>query len=287
MAQNDVKETVQQDTAKVSNGHAPARVETALAYAHAGVPTFPVRIDAKPGGGWSKKPLTAAAGGYGDARWGASADPDTVRRAWADKKRANAVGRPTGNGVVVFDADTYKGAAIPAELPPTRTATTRSGGRHLYYAVPADVHIPSTEGVYAPGVDVRGDGGYIVAVGTPGYAWIDAEVPIAELPAELLERVARKNRRAGAGRMPAVTYVAPGERWAHLQDLGVRLTRAGLTSADAIERVLLVEWDAVCDDTQHDPDQTRDDIRRYAEWIAGSDIAQREADEAAFWAAQR
>jgi hypothetical protein len=134
---------------------------------------------------------------------------------------------------------------------------------------------------------VRGDGGYVVAVGTPGYEWLDPDAAMHELPAEVLERVARKNRRAGAGRMPAVTYVAPGERWAYLQDLGVRLTRAGLTSADTIERVLLVEWAAVCDDTQHDPDQTRDDIRRYAEWIADSDIAQREADEAAFWAANR
>jgi hypothetical protein len=44
----------------------------------------------------------------------------------------------------------------------TYTVMTGSGGRHLYYVAP-DFTVPNSAGKIAPGVDVRGDGGMVVA----------------------------------------------------------------------------------------------------------------------------
>jgi hypothetical protein len=40
------------------------------------------------------------------------------------------------------------------------------------------VEIGSRAGI-APGIDVRGNGGYVIVPPSPGYRWIDSETPIA------------------------------------------------------------------------------------------------------------
>ena len=52
-------------------------------------------------------------------------------------------------------------------FPPTVAARTRSGGWHFFYTTPPDRRVLNTEGELAgvgktPGIDVRGDGGYII-----------------------------------------------------------------------------------------------------------------------------
>jgi hypothetical protein len=102
------------------------------------------------------------------------------------------LGLPTGDGLIVIDVDTDKGGEIPDWAPHTYTVYTPSGGWHLYYAV--DREVPNSAGRLADGVDVRGDGGYVVAPPTPGYR-VAIEAPIAQLDALLLTAV---QRRGGA-----------------------------------------------------------------------------------------
>ena len=115
-------------------------------------------------------------------------------RRWPD---AN-VGVVTGaiSNLVVLDIDPNHGgdASIGrlerqlAPLPVTVQATTGGGGRHLYFAHPGGL-VRNRAGL-AQGIDVRGDGGYIVAppsVHPSGrrYAWVLGRSPAEMVPAAL------------------------------------------------------------------------------------------------------
>ena len=73
-------------------------------------------------------------------------------------------------------------------MTPTATAATGGGGWHLYYRHPSGPLLPALPG--HPGVDVKADGGYVVAPPSvhPGtgrrYRWA-GERPVAEMPPAL------------------------------------------------------------------------------------------------------
>lgn len=131
----------------------------------------------------------------------ATTDP-VVIGAWWDRWPEANIGVRTGavSGIVVLDVDSYAGGedglaelvAAYGELVETMEAETGGGGRHLIFAHPGDtVDIRNKAGL-APGVDVRGDGGYIVAppslhVSGALYRWSTTMTP-APLPAWLIER---------------------------------------------------------------------------------------------------
>jgi P4 family phage/plasmid primase-like protien len=108
---------------------------------------------------------------------------------------AALIGVPTGaaSGLVVIDVDVkngQKGAAWleenAAALPPTRTHKTRSGGLHLLFRKPAGVEIRNSASHLAPGVDVRGEGGYVVVPPSPDYQVAD-DTESAEMPRWLIK----------------------------------------------------------------------------------------------------
>jgi hypothetical protein len=92
-------------------------------------------------------------------------------RAWFRERPDNNVGIVTGaiSGLVVLDIDPGHGgedslARLLREhgpLPQTVEARTGGGGRHVYFAHPGGV-VRNKVGL-APGIDVRGDGGCVVA----------------------------------------------------------------------------------------------------------------------------
>src|SRR5688572_27901791 len=49
------------------------------------------------------------------------------------------------------------------ELAAAYEVVTGRGGRHLFYSIPEGAEIRNSAGKIAPGVDVRGVGGYVVA----------------------------------------------------------------------------------------------------------------------------
>ena len=173
---------------------AVAPLDAALAYATEGWWVLPV---ASPG------PLVCTCGGPCDnpgkhplTRRGvhdASADPAQIRRWWRRWPGAN-VGIATGarSGLSVVDVDLHHGATASLDalaaaghvLPPTLRALTGGGGFHLFYRQPAEVTVPNTVGRLPgieeplPGIDLRGDGGYVVAppsrhVSGRPYRWPD------------------------------------------------------------------------------------------------------------------
>lgn len=157
---------------------------------------------------------------------GASAVEEVVRSWWARWPDAN-VGVVTGavSGIVVVDIDGEKGlASVKAaglELPRTMCCTT-GRGIHVYFKHPG-WRVPNRAGVL-PGVDVRGDGGFVVAppsVHPSGrrYSWYKGcapphEVTLAELPARLCELLkgAPVVARGGASGAGFLEGVAEGER---------------------------------------------------------------------------
>jgi hypothetical protein len=168
-------------------------LDTALDYAARGWHVFPL----KPG---DKKPATAH--GLKDA----TTDEETIRAWWERNPRYN-IGIATGavSGIVVVDTDNPE-AEEYVQLQgdtPTRQQTTAKG-RHRLYRHPGTDTRNTTALHGVAGLDVRGDGGYIVAapsVHPSGvvYEW-ENDADLAPLPAWVTRKREREQTTAaGAG----------------------------------------------------------------------------------------
>ncbi|MBY0461005.1 MAG: bifunctional DNA primase/polymerase, partial [Gemmataceae bacterium] len=121
---------------------------------------------------------------------------------WAETGNLPNVGIATGAGsmIVVVDID-VKGGGLEtlalwkqehADFPNTPTVKTPTGGLHLYFKYTPGVG--SKTGI-APGIDIRGDGGQVVAppsIHANGglYEWLISLLhPLAELPEWLLDLI--------------------------------------------------------------------------------------------------
>ncbi len=148
--------------------------------ARLGLPAFPCNSE--------KRPLDE--GGFHTA----TRDTAELARMF-DRRAATMIGVPTGrvSGLVVIDVDVKPGreSGMPwldanrASLPQTRTHKTRSGGLHLLFRVPEGAEIRNSQSRIAPGIDVRGEGGYIIVPPSPGYALADDTQP-ADMPSWLV-----------------------------------------------------------------------------------------------------
>lgn len=168
-------------------------LDHALQYAARGWPVFRVT--------GFKTPLKGSHG-----HLDATTDPETIRRWWNERPKAN-IALACGE-LVVLDLDggqeafaSPRGAALKAlaaghgGLPRTLTSQTARGA-HLIYRAPAGVTIRSSneprDSKGAPGVDIKGHGGWIVlppsinAKSGFEYRWA-LDVPIAPLPDWLIE----------------------------------------------------------------------------------------------------
>jgi hypothetical protein len=161
-------------------------LDLALELASQNLPVFPCAE--------SKRPAIAeAVGGHGHLD--AVTDPDAVRELFARTPYARLVGVPTGkrSGFDVLDTDPRHGGHLwEAEhahrLPRTRMHRTRGGGYHRLFRHAEGAR--NRAGCPVPGVDVRGEGGYVVWPPSTGYSVAD-DAPIAEWPPWLLEVVRR------------------------------------------------------------------------------------------------
>jgi hypothetical protein len=124
----------------------------------------------------------------------ATTEKRAIVAAWTAQSAAN-VGVATGakSGLVVLDVDPRNGGdASLAELerihgtvPVTPSVETGGGGRHFYFAAPEGA---VRSGVLADGLDVKADGGYVIAppsVHPDGgvYRWANGPtVPLAPCP---------------------------------------------------------------------------------------------------------
>jgi len=134
--------------------------------------------------------------------------PDLVER-WLAKPNLNGAivtGKISGIFVVDIDSDDARKAFFANEVPPTAIVKTAKGW-HVYFKHPG-FDVRNSAGKIMSGIDVRGDGGYVVAPGSvhpdgTEYVWEDSS-PIAEAPDWLLDLLRPKERPRPATGAPAI-----------------------------------------------------------------------------------
>jgi hypothetical protein len=154
-----------------------------LDFAARGFQVFPL----KPSG---KEPATRR------GLYEATSNTATLRR-WFTGAHPYNIGVRTGvpSGVFVLDIDGERGFSSLAKLVelhgllPSTLVSTTGKGRHYWFV--ARSPIPCSVGKIAPGIDIRGDGGYVVAppsIHPNGaiYRWVN-DAPPAEAPDWLLK----------------------------------------------------------------------------------------------------
>lgn len=178
----------------------------ALHYAARGWPVFPL----EPKG---KRPLGAlVAHGLLDA----TTDVGTIRSWWSRIPSAN-VGIRTGvvSDLIVLDVDGELGMESMATLLslhgdfPVLAVRTGSSGLHVYFQYPKGLEISNSAGKLGRGLDVRGDGGYVVAPPSVhpnghSYSWNCHEsVQAPEMPNWLADLLQRDPRPSSQQHRPA------------------------------------------------------------------------------------
>jgi hypothetical protein len=200
----------------------------------------------------------------------ATLDQETLRDWWAETPDCNvAIATGEKSGLVVVDVDLrYGGDAslfdletrfgVPQETPQAET----SNGWHLYFSHRGG-RLRSGFGAHLPGLDVKAEGGYVVAppsIHPDGsvYRWKLApeDTALAELPAgwvELLRRPAGGEEPAARRDTPLLT---PGRRHKGLCALAGRLVNAGLGPGALAEALARHNQDH-CDPPLPEPEVTR------------------------------
>jgi hypothetical protein len=186
--------------------------QAALDFAARGFHAFPV----PPGTKKSHKKAEHSGG----RPWGATTDAEELRRDWRRWPEAN-VGLATGarSGFFVVEADTAAGHGVDGianlaalidahggEWPETVEALSPSGSWHVWFRWPDGGGIPTNAGRLAPGVDLRGEGGMVLAPPSakPGaaepYRWKNppGRFPLADCPPWLLALARATGRKGGA-----------------------------------------------------------------------------------------
>ncbi|MFD4525062.1 bifunctional DNA primase/polymerase [Streptomyces sp. NPDC058470] len=119
-------------------------------------------------------------GRFGHGVYDASTDPRRIRTLFTAAPWATGYGIACGlppYHLIGIDLDTKSGTESSAALrelalrhlftiPETVVVLTPSGGRHLWLSGPPDVAVPNSASRLAPGIDVRGAGGYLVGPGS-------------------------------------------------------------------------------------------------------------------------
>jgi Bifunctional DNA primase/polymerase, N-terminal/Primase C terminal 1 (PriCT-1) len=271
-------------------------LDAALGYVRLGLPVFPIwtvlpslaggtyicgcgRYPCKDAG---KHPMARLAPhGFKDA----TTDEDLVKHWWASAPNAN-VGIATGRSCTVLDVDPRHGgdrtlAKLEQQrglLPNTWRVRTGGGGTHVYFT--ANVDVRNSAGKIGEGLDVRGDGGYVIAppslhVSGNHYAWQSPPdaTALAALPAWLLTTA------------PAAKFATPVTSWRALVKHGVGEGRRN----DAVARLaghllrryvdplvtldLMISWNV----THCRPPLEQDEVVRIVDNIATKELKRREA----------
>ncbi|MEU8488114.1 bifunctional DNA primase/polymerase [Streptomyces sp. NPDC048641] len=228
----------------------------------------------------SPAPCHGECGRPGHGVYDATTDPGRIRDLFAAAPRATGYGIACGlppHHLIGVDLDTKSGTDSSAALrelalrhlftiPDTVVVATPSGGRHVWLSGPPDVVVPNSAGRLAPGIDIRGAGGYLVGPGSRTAQGVysavpgTAHLPVAPCPSALLRLLTPPPRvhhpspahvgQHGQGLVQFVLAAHEGQRntrlfWAacraYERDLGDSLTnalveaatRTGLTEREA------------------------------------------------------
>ena len=183
----------------------------------------------------------------------ATTDPAKIAEWWGGGSTYN-VAIATGNGLVVLDVDTNHDAGKFGDetladleqqygpLPETWTCLTGGGGVHYYFQ--CDDPALTVAAGFAPGLDYRGAGGYVLAPPSAhpttgrAYEWeassTPTSVPLAPLP-DWLHRLmlqGKRDKTKQAKSKEAPGKIAEGRRNEEMFHLAASLRAKGLTVAE-------------------------------------------------------
>jgi hypothetical protein len=158
------------------------------------------------------------------------ATPNGFKDAVAQSARASEfegynVGLRTGaeSGIVVLDVDKKHGGleslhtlldAHGYDWAETLAVVTGGGGRHFYFQHPG--HPVRNRAGILPGIDIRGDGGYVVAPPSlhesgEAYRYVNEDAPIQVMPGWLVDLLGPRDAQAVPGRAEVVSGSEKGE----------------------------------------------------------------------------
>lgn len=167
------------------------KLETALRYQALGLSIIPAGPNKVPLIEWRK---------YQSER----ATEKQIREWWSIWEDANpAIVTGEISGVVVLDFDikhNRKSSDFEFPIPVTGYAKSGSGGEHFYFKHPR-IKVTNSSAVFGLGVDVRGDGGIVLAppsVNDKGgiYEWtVPLEDSLADMPEWLLQKTTQREKK--------------------------------------------------------------------------------------------
>ncbi|SMO57760.1 phage/plasmid primase, P4 family [Gracilimonas mengyeensis] len=175
----------------------------------------------------------------------ATNNPNQVREWWRSWPEAN-IGIVCGelSNLVVLDVDPRHGGEKSLDeleerlgnFTQTTTIITGGGGNHFYYRYPGQGKIKNSNGKLGDGLDIKTDGGYIVAPGClhqsgQTYDWLIGLDEIKAFPEKLIQALnkpATKQKKEDKKHSLSSTDPIPeGERNNTLFELGVLLRKKG------------------------------------------------------------
>ncbi len=241
-------------------------LDAAVAYARSGLPIFPCKLN--------KQPYTK------DGFKSATTCPEMICSWWHQWPRAS-IGMPTGkaSGRIVIDVDvrSHGGKALDelqakyGPLPKTLGVKTGGGGTHYYFWA-RSLGIRNSVSMLGAGLDVRGEGGYVILPpsGHPSggsYEWLNGSAPV-DLPV-WLERLVLK-RAKNSSPSDVGQKIPTGCRNETLTSLGGTMRRKGM-SEEAIRAALSIENITRCQPplSEADIERIAKSVSRYQEVSAG------------------
>jgi len=189
-------------------------LEAALSYVEKGWKIIPIHTPVKNGCSCGRHSCSSI-GKHPRTKNGlkdATNEKNTINQWWKKWPTAN-IGILTGkeSGIVVLDIDPQHGGDVSfdelvqnlGKFPDTVESFTGGGGRHIFFSYPGNgVIIRNKAGLNDyPGIDVRGDGGYVVAPPSlhksrKRYEWEvssnPADIPLADISSKLIKILGEK-----------------------------------------------------------------------------------------------
>jgi hypothetical protein len=263
-------------------------LDAALDYARRGLAVIPLHWPENGGCSCKEKAKCGTPGKH--PRWheadlpngvhSATTDEKIIRRWWQRWPKAN-VGIATGrvSGLIVVDIDPRNGGykslkRLPGNLPITPTSRTGGKGEHYSLKYPDNGHAVKNDTDFAgfPGIDIKSDGGFIVAppsrhISGDNYYWkINLETPFAPTPNWLLELIKKEGtpeRKAA----PGGEEIPKGKRVKTLRSLAGTMRRRGMN-----EPAILAALEAInqtqCEEPLPDS-KIKDIARSYGKYEPG------------------
>ncbi|MDR8394452.1 phage/plasmid primase, P4 family [Aliifodinibius sp. S!AR15-10] len=186
----------------------------------------------------------------------ASRDPTQIRqwwRRWPDANIGIACGKDSN--LVVLDMDPRHGGEQALDeledkigvFTQTTTVSTGGGGSHFYFRYPGEKQMKNSVGVLGEGLDIRTDGGLVVAPGSLHqsgnyYNWLIGLEEIEPFPQTLLNHLSEQKESSQADTpstsLSSIDPIPEGKRNDTLFSLGVKLRKKGLEFQQIYQELL-------------------------------------------------